>query len=264
VPKSRPLPHSNLKLRWIILVVEDDEDVRAHTCSVIAELGYTVLQAANGKEALAVIDQNPQIDLLFTDVGLAGGMNGRQLAENARKRRKDLKTLFTTGYAKNAIVHDGRLDPGVSLITKPFEYAVLSERLRDLLDSRPASSVVLIVEDEVLIQLVAAEHLDELGLKSEVVGSAADAKSKLQLFDGAVAVAIVDVGLPDATGDDLIRELRTIYPSIPMIIASGYDMSVLRDRLRNLDRIEYLAKPYTLETMKACLKALGVIYSGSV
>jgi len=247
----------------VILVVEDDRDVRAHTCNIIAELGYSVLQAPDGKTALALLEQNPQIQLLFTDVGLPGGINGRELAENARKKRKDLKILFTTGYARNAIVHEGRLDPGVSLITKPFAFAALSEKLRDLLDSRAASSVVLVVEDEPLIQMLAVTHLDEVGFVSEVSSTASEAKSKLQFLNGAVSVAIVDVGLPDAKGDDLVRELRAIYPSLPLIVASGYDVAVLRERLRHLDRVGYLAKPYTLGTLKDCLKTLGVIHPGS-
>ena len=246
----------------VILVVEDDNDVRAHTCNVITELGYTVLQAANGKAALGLVDAHPEIQLLFTDVGLPGGMNGRQLVENARKRRKDLKILFTTGYARNAIVHDGRLDPGVSLITKPFAFAALSEKLRSLLDARPVASVGLVVEDEPLIQLLAASHLEELGFEAEAASTAAEARNKLKLLDGAVSFAMVDIGLPDAKGDDLVRELRTIYPNLPLVIASGHDQAALRNALKNLDRVGYLGKPYTLANLQECLKALGVIHPG--
>jgi PAS domain S-box-containing protein len=243
----------------VILVVEDDDDVRAHTSNVIAELGYTVLQAANGKQAIAILEKNPQVQLLFTDVGLPGGMNGRQLADKARQIRKDLRILFTTGYARNAIVHEGRLDPGVSLITKPFQFSALSERLRDLLDTRPASSVALVVEDEVLIQMLAVSNLEDLGFQVETATSVSEAKNKLRLLNGAVSVVFVDVGLPDGKGDDLVRELRAIYAALPLVVASGYDMATLRDRLRDLDRIGYVSKPYTLESMRGCLKTLGVI-----
>jgi PAS domain S-box-containing protein len=246
----------------VILVVEDDDDVRAHTVSVISELGYTVLQAANGTKAISLLQENPQIQLLFTDVGLPGGMNGRQLAEKARLIRRDLRVLFTTGYASNAIVHEGRLDPGVSLITKPFEFSTLSERLRDLLDTRPASSVALVVEDEVLIQMLAVSNLEELGFQAETSASVAEAKNKLQLLNGAVSVVIVDVGLPDGKGDDLVRELRAIYPSLPLVVASGYDTAALREGLRNFDRVGYLSKPYSLDNIKDCLGTLGVISRG--
>ena len=91
-----------------ILVVEDDNDVRIYTTDTLRELGYTVLETANGQAALQALDHHPEISVIFTDVGLPGGINGRRLAEEARKRRSGVKILFTTGYARNAIVHDGR------------------------------------------------------------------------------------------------------------------------------------------------------------
>jgi PAS domain S-box-containing protein len=118
-----------------ILVVEDDDDVRDYTTSVLRELGYLVLEAPNAAVALNIAGGNSPIDLLFTDVGLPGGVNGRHLADAARKRRPGLRVLFTSGYARNALVHDGRLDPGVVLITKPFTYAALASKIRDVLST---------------------------------------------------------------------------------------------------------------------------------
>jgi CheY-like chemotaxis protein len=119
-----------------ILVCEDDDDVRAYSVEVLRELGYRVLEAHDGPAALRLLDrQEGQVDLLFTDVVLPSGMTGDQVAAEARKVRPDLKVLFTTGYARSAIVHHGRLDPGVELITKPFSYAELAARIRDLLDA---------------------------------------------------------------------------------------------------------------------------------
>ena len=117
-----------------ILVCEDDEDVRAYSAEVLRELGYKVLEAADGPAALAVLEANGHVDLLFTDVVLPGGMSGAVLAKEAAKLQAGIKTLFTTGYARNAIVHHGRLDAGVDLITKPFSYADLAARVRDVLD----------------------------------------------------------------------------------------------------------------------------------
>ena len=97
-----------------------------------------VLEAADGPAALALLEANGPVDLLFTDVVLPGGMTGAELAREAAKLQPDINTLFTTGYARNAIVHHGRLDPGVNLITKPFSYADLAARVRDILD-RPSS-----------------------------------------------------------------------------------------------------------------------------
>jgi signal transduction histidine kinase len=116
-----------------ILVVEDEDAVRSFTVEMLRELGYGVLEAPNGHAALKLIDANPSIELLFTDVGLPGGLNGRQLADEATRRRPDLKVLFTSGYTRNAIVHGGRLDAGVALIGKPFTYAALAEKIRQVL-----------------------------------------------------------------------------------------------------------------------------------
>jgi signal transduction histidine kinase/DNA-binding response OmpR family regulator len=241
-----------------VLAVEDDIDVRAHTCGILRELGYRVLEAANGVAALEILQAHPEIDLLFTDVGLPGGMNGRQLAGAARKFNRKLKVLFTTGYARNAIVHEGRLDPGVQLITKPFTYAALSGKVRDMLDARAAPPRILVVEDEDLIQMILASQLEDLGFEVEIVGSAAAAKSKLALLQGQVDGAIVDLGLPDATGDSLVRELRALYPTLPIVISSGYDQATLRERFPNERSIALLSKPFTAEQLEAAIRDLGI------
>ena len=119
----------------VILVVEDDDDVRANSTTMLRELGYTVLEAPNGLSALRILDAKADIDLLFTDIGLPGGVNGRQLADRARLDRPDLKVLFTSGYARDAIVHQGRLDPGVELLSKPFTLAQLSAKIRQILNN---------------------------------------------------------------------------------------------------------------------------------
>jgi PAS domain S-box-containing protein len=242
-----------------ILIVEDDDDVRAHTQGILRELGYSVLAAPNGKAALGVLARHPEIRLLFTDVGLPGGMNGRQLAEEARRQRRDLKVLFTTGYARNAIVHDGRLDPGVQLITKPFTYAALAGRLRDLLDAGAGRTRILLVEDEALIQMVTTDHLEELGFEVEVAGSAAEARSKLGLLKGAVGGAIVDIGLPDGRGDALVNELHAIYPALPIVVASGHDEETLRTRFKGGPGVAFLGKPYTLDQIRHVLRGIGLL-----
>jgi PAS domain S-box-containing protein len=119
-----------------ILLVEDDEDLRASTESQLRELGYRVLAAPDARFALEVLEQESRIDLLFTDVGLPNGMNGRQLADEARRRRPALKILYTTGYARNAIVHHGRLDPDVDLVLKPYTQATLANKIRQVLEKR--------------------------------------------------------------------------------------------------------------------------------
>jgi len=118
-----------------ILLVEDNEDVRSFTAEVLGELGYQVLVAPDAQGALSLLEKPSEIDLLFTDVGLPNGMTGRQLAEQVLHRWPRVKVLFTTGYARNAIVHQGRLDAGVELIVKPFTRANLARKVRGVLDA---------------------------------------------------------------------------------------------------------------------------------
>jgi PAS domain S-box-containing protein len=119
-----------------ILVVEDDPGLRTFTKESLNELGYRVVEASNGPAALEVLDGESRVDLLFTDVVMPGGMNGRQLADEAVRRRPGLKVLFTTGYTRNAIVHHGRLDPDVQMIGKPFSFHELGAKVRALLDRK--------------------------------------------------------------------------------------------------------------------------------
>jgi PAS domain S-box-containing protein len=118
-----------------ILVCEDDDAVRAHSIELLEELGYEIREAADGAAALRLLERRAdRIDLLFTDVVLPGGITGAMVAQQARALRPGLRILFTTGYARDAIVHHGRLDPGVALITKPFGRADLAARVRAMLD----------------------------------------------------------------------------------------------------------------------------------
>jgi CheY-like chemotaxis protein len=118
-----------------ILVLEDDEDVRTYSVDSLRELGYRVVEAHDGPTALGVLERQPRIDLLFTDVVLPGGLTGAQVAAQARVLRPALRVLFTTGYARNAIIHHGRLDRGVQLIVKPFSFSELAAKVRDVLDA---------------------------------------------------------------------------------------------------------------------------------
>lgn len=119
-----------------ILVVEDDEDVRSYSSESLRDLGYVVVEAPDGPSALRQIERQKKIDLLFTDVVLPGGLTGAEIVARARELRPSLKVLFTTGYARNAIVHHGRLDKGLELITKPFTFTDLAAKIRDVLDGK--------------------------------------------------------------------------------------------------------------------------------
>jgi CheY-like chemotaxis protein len=240
-----------------VLVVEDDADVRTYSCDTLRDLGYTVVEAENGRAGLRALQSNPAIRILFTDIGLPGGMNGRQLSEEARKLRPDLKVLFTTGYARNAIVHEGRLDPGVELITKPFTQSALATKLRDIIDAGHLPGRVLLVEDEPLIQMLAAEYLEEAGFKVDTAGSATEAMNKLALVPGGFDAVVLDVGLPDRSGETLLHEIRAIHPSLPVVLATGQGAD-LNSALRGQPKVALAMKPYNASDLLKALRAVGV------
>jgi CheY-like chemotaxis protein len=116
-----------------VLVVDDEPSVRMLVTDVLGDLGYVAIEAADSVTGLKLLESNTRIDLLVTDVGLPGGMNGRQMADAARVRRPDLKVLFVTGYAENAVLGNGRLDHGMGILTKPFSVEALAERVRSMI-----------------------------------------------------------------------------------------------------------------------------------
>jgi PAS domain S-box-containing protein len=117
-----------------VLVVDDEPTVRMLVAEVLTDLGYTALEAADGAAGLKIVNSDARIDLLVTDVGLPGGMNGRQVADAARSVRPGLKILFITGYAENAVLSHGHLDAGMHVLTKPFAMDALASRIRDLIE----------------------------------------------------------------------------------------------------------------------------------
>jgi signal transduction histidine kinase len=116
-----------------ILVVEDDAEVRDYSCDVLRELGYVVVSASDGPSAVAILDGESRIDLVFTDVVLAGSMNGREVADHAASVRPGTPILFTSGYAQETIFHKHRLEAGMELLAKPFSYAALAAKVRESL-----------------------------------------------------------------------------------------------------------------------------------
>jgi CheY-like chemotaxis protein len=122
-----------------ILVVEDDPLVQGYVVAQLGSLGYRTLVAGDGAAALALVDQGARFDLLFTDIIMPGGMNGRELAEAVRLRRPGARVLYTSGYTDNTIVHEGHLDPGVALLCKPYRKAELSEKIREVLAGEPSA-----------------------------------------------------------------------------------------------------------------------------
>jgi PAS domain S-box-containing protein len=118
----------------VVMVVDDEDAVRMLVVEVLGDLGYAAIEATDGPSALKILQADRRVDLLITDVGLPGGLNGRQIADAARQNRPDLKVLFITGYAENAVVGNGHLDPGMEIITKPFVMTALGAKIRDLIE----------------------------------------------------------------------------------------------------------------------------------
>ncbi len=118
-----------------VMIVDDEPTVRMLVIDVLHDQGYAAVEAKDGPEALRILQSDARIDLLITDVGLPGGMNGRQLADAARVTRPDLKVLFITGYAENAIIGNAQLAPRMQLLTKPFVMEDLASRIRGMIES---------------------------------------------------------------------------------------------------------------------------------
>ena len=118
-----------------VLVVDDEPTVRMLVTDILEDLGYTAIEASDSAAGLKVLKSDVRIDLLVTDVGLPGGMNGRQMADAARVKRSDLKVLFITGYAENAILGNGHLAPGMAVLTKPFAVEAMATRIRSMIQA---------------------------------------------------------------------------------------------------------------------------------
>jgi PAS domain S-box-containing protein len=243
--------------RNTVLIVEDDDDVRQYAVSLFRELGYGVLEAADGSAALRILESRPEVRFMFTDVGLPGDYNGKELADEARRRRPYLRVLYTTGYARTDILRQGRLDANAQVVTKPFTFDELSTKVRAVFDGK-GRSVILLVEDEVLVAAIAAENLRDIGFDVVEVTSAKAALEHAAKDAASLKAAIVDIGLPDKKGDVLAAELRLLRGDLPIIVATGHSSESLPKELREAKGVAVLGKPYDLKDLKAALEKVGV------
>jgi len=256
VPEVRPLAHGSER----ILLVEDEEGVRVFTAEVLRELGFDVLEASDGPSALALLRRDPHVALLLTDVGLPGGLNGRQVAEQARELRPELRVLFTTGYARQAFAGDGSLGPGYGLLRKPYLRAEVAARVRELLDTpvepRRETTTALIVEDEPLLREMLSSVLKSLGF--EVVEASGAAEAAELVASSVLHVAIIDQSLGDGIGENVARLAREHHPGIPIIMATGFAKDALVLQGLTTGPTVVLSKPYSLATLSRVLAEIGV------
>jgi signal transduction histidine kinase/DNA-binding response OmpR family regulator len=244
-----------------ILLVEDDDDVRAYTVEILRELGYRVLEAHDGPSALRLMErQDTVIDLLFTDVVMPG-MSGRELAEAAREHRSDLKVLYTSGYTRNAIMHGGRLDSGVEMIAKPFTYQGLAEKIREVLD-RGQTGRVLVVEGDATVRAFAVEALELAKYAADEAANASEALNRVRAAQGRYDAVLLDAALPDKSGDALAVELRALYANLPILLISSEDEQELRERFAADRCVNVIGKPFNSARLHRALQELGLECSG--
>ena len=228
-----------------ILVVEDDDEVRETVVAMLTELGYEVRTAREAEGALRQIADGEAVDLLFTDVVMPGPLRSPDLARRAQELAPGLAVLFTSGYTENAIVHGGRLDQGVDLLSKPYSREALALKIRAVLQGRSQASpakneslaatgeprvdpdlvvtrsavTILLVEDDELIRMSTAAMLEDLGHQ---VIEAADAEGALDLMAARpIDVLITDRGLPGMSGDELAKAAANRQSDIGIIFATG-------------------------------------------
>jgi PAS domain S-box-containing protein len=250
-----------------ILVAEDDEQVCATVVEMLGGLGYQVLKANNAEAAWAIIQSGMHIDLLFTDVVMPGSLRSPDLARKARERLPNIAVLFTSGYTQNAIVHGGRLDPGVELLGKPYSRADLARKVKHVIANqkqrqaapggpqrgvtgRPLLAArrlrIALVEDDELIRGNTAELIEGLGHFVMPLGSAREAISWLERDVADVLVA--DIGLSDMSGSELARIVREKYPKMGIVFATGQEPPP------DLGDAALLRKPYDAAMIAAILR----------
>lgn len=214
-----------------VLVVEDDDAVRDTVVGMLLNLGHQVLSARDGSSAMALVDSDQAIDLLFTDVVMPGPLSSTDLAQRARQRRPGLRVLFTSGYTENALLHGGRIDDDVQLLSKPYTRDALQRKLDQVLvgdgddddgsasRGQPLPPHVLLCEDDALVRESLIELLSGMGCTVSGCGTVAQAREAMarRLPD----LLITDLNLPDGHGLALAREARAQSARMAIAVASG-------------------------------------------
>ncbi len=244
-----------------ILVVEDDMEVQAAALNVLSGLGYQVLHANDAQSAWKLLQDGARVDLLFTDVVMPGPLRSPELVKRATRLLPGLAVLYTSGYTQNAIVHGGRLDAGVELLSKPYRREDLARRVRQLLAQRAAISAtagtaqdpavertakarasILFVEDDPDGRATTHMFLEALGYPVVSVDNA-DAALAL-LMHGSFDILLTDISLRGGSGITLAEQAVAMHPGLKVIFASGHSQP---PQLPEGFRSWYLTKPYVAE-----------------
>ena len=249
----------------VILLVEDDADVRDATSAMLNDLGYRVRSAQDPAAALTLARAEPDFDLVVSDVVMPGKMTSRELADILQDEHPGLPFLFISGYSQDAIVRDGRVDAGVNLLSKPFTRDALALRVREALDASSKSSPpvsqdperprrILLCEDDALIRLDIADILESLGTNVTETGTGQEALQMLKT--GEFDALLIDVGLPDMSGEDVAVQVRDTCPGIPIIFATGQSDVPAARKLGNCAIVH---KPFGDRDLARALGQLGVL-----
>jgi len=260
-----------------ILVVEDDEEVRSTVVELLADLGYRVLRAKDAQSALAIVESGAPIDLLFTDVVMPGPLRSTELARKARERVPGIAVLFTSGYTDNAIVHAGRLDEGIDLLSKPYTHEALARKVRYVLgqngreaapetaaaaaDPSPPDDAlsrlrVLFVEDNEMVRTSSAELLRTMGLDLTEASSVNEALALLGEYR--FEVLLTDVDLAGESGVELAKAASRRTPGMGVVFVTGYELALNDEERQALPRAVHLRKPYDPLALMDALKAASV------
>ncbi|WP_144151340.1 response regulator [Paraburkholderia sp. BCC1885] len=244
--------------RETILVVEDDAQVRLTAVEMLAQLGYKVLTAPDGDAALEFINSDVPLDLVFTDVVMPGTVKSVELARLAAARSPAVPVLFTSGYTRDEIFHHGKLDSGVTLLSKPYRRDDLARKVRGVLNAHRAALVggpaapssaatrVLLVEDDSPSREAMGELLATFGLQCTAVGSAEEALAlaPAHRYD----ILLSDVTLPGLSGDALARTLRHAQPDLRIVLMSGFGEQA--DIGEAIPGARLLPKPFDIATLR--------------
>ena len=281
LPRSTELEHAVEPLALIdnaggsetILVVEDDQQVRETVVDLLGDMGYRVLKASDAQSALAVVESGVPIDLLFTDVVMPGTLRSPELAKRAKLAQPRIEVLFTSGYTENSIVHGGRLDPGVALLSKPYSRDELARKIRHLLSNRTHTEKLHDAASHLTEQsladdsgsrnrvslriLVVEDNADALGSMLELLlhlghrpAGASSAEAALEgLHEAAFDVLVTDLNLPGMSGRALAEQAVVLQPNLRLVIASGeqgIDIGV--------PNVLWLTKPFGPQEIEAVLQ----------